>query len=106
MCPPEFKGEHCELLNQGYLAHPHVSHEKKAEENDKAEKPAIYIIIVCIGALSVMGLVLIRKVRRNHSLLNGLPQPPNQVALTHFPDSDMFSSDSEEDESNDLPSLT
>lgn len=54
------------------------------QQSSKADKGTLPIIIVCVGGLCAMAVVLIRKVRRRRKVLRGLPQPPNELALSGY----------------------
>lgn len=89
VCPPEFTGEHCELLNnEGFDA---AAHHRAPQATNSSDTFLYPFLIICTGALCVIvgASVLYRKLReyRNNPIhgngniaLGGLPQPPHETS--------------------------
>ncbi|CAB9510993.1 EGF [Seminavis robusta] len=104
VCPPEFIGEHCELLNVKGIYHPELhqqyhpihnpdSYSKNSSHNNnsgsKVDKGSIAVLLVCVGALTILGVILARKLRFRPFALRrrnpGVP-PVSVVALNGYKD--------------------
>ena len=106
LCPPEFIGEHCELLNKDGIHHPKyhlttVSQSASSTNGHKQNaKGAVAIAVICVGAMLVMiaGVLLKTKIVRNP--LRRHETTPKEFALRSYRDVNLaHGDDSDDDES-------
>jgi hypothetical protein len=88
LCPSEFLGEHCELLNKDGIHHPkyHQPQNTQSSTTKQDEMGTAAVLVICVGAMFVMISVLLLKMRSARSLFRRRETAPTELPLSLYRD--------------------
>lgn len=103
MCPPEFIGEHCALLNKDGIHDPKYHQQSvtigSTTGQEQKEMGKAAAIVICVGALFVMVAVALLKMRSLRNIGRRHETAPTELPLKRYREIYLDNDDDSDDES-------